>query len=277
MALKDFWEGGSDSRSQTGPTAAANQTQQALWSTYGPTIGAGQYVYGGDRVAGMSPYQQQAMDLGGFASQFSPNNTIPMYGQTGTALSGLLSGEMGAEPYTSADVNQFYQEAYEKPAWQDWQSQIQPTVREAFAGPGFWSTGRMNAEVESAQDVQDWLGEMRGGLNWQATQANKSLEEAAANRALSAVGAGMQYGQVPTQQALAQLQGRGEMYNLASMEQMQQQREIDAAIQKFIEENRLTDPENMAILEALMNMQFSYSKGQSRENVPPPDVSLTGM
>jgi len=276
MALKDFWEGGSDTRSMTMPTGPATQTQQMFWDVYGPTIGKGQNVYGDPRVAGLNPYQEQAMDLGGFAGQFTPGSTIPMYGQTGTALSGLLAGEMGAEPYSSADVNRFYQEAYEKPAWQDWQSQIQPAVREAYAGPGFWSTGRMNAEVESAQDVQDWLGEMRGGLDWQAIQANKALQESAANRALSAVGAGMEYGQIPTQTALAQLAGRGEMYNLASMEQMQEQREIDAAIQRFIEENRLTDPENMAILEALMNMQFSYSKGHQRAPIQPPDVSLTG-
>ncbi len=43
-------------------------------------------------------------------------------------------------------------------------------------------------------------------------------------------------------------------FDLASVEQRQQQAEIDAAIQRFAEENRITDPENLSILLSLIGM-----------------------
>jgi len=240
---------------------------QKKWITdilnlYGPQAGGGTPVYGGTRVAGLTPEQQEAMNVEGWSSYLQPGN-MPGFANTGQALSGLLSGEMGAEPYTQESVNTLFDTAYAQPAKKQWSEDILPGIKESYSGPGYWSSSRMDAERRGARDLSDWLGEQYGSLTWNADQSNKAVQEAKAGRALAALEPSMAYSMLPTNQATAAIQGRGALYGLATPEQQQYQTEINAAIQKFAEENQITDPQVLNVMLALLGMNYSRSEGSS--------------
>ncbi|MEN6338430.1 MAG: hypothetical protein ABFE01_29590, partial [Phycisphaerales bacterium] len=244
----DFGQEKRSEKSYSYLPAQADWLKQIL-PMYGAQAGTGQNVYGGQRVAGLTPEQQEAMNVSGWSSYLDPNAlaTNLQYGQTGTALSGLLTGQMGAEPYTKEAIDTLFKSAYEAPARKQWQESTLPAIQEAYSGPGYWSTSRMREQSKAAQDLGDTLTSQYGQLAYSADQANKAIEEAKAGRALSAIPLGTAYAQAPTQQALSAIEGRGALYGLATPEQQQQQAEINAQIQKFAEDNRLTDPESMEI------------------------------
>ena len=260
--------GGSFGTSSSSSSSKSYLPEQAKWLTnilsqYGPQVGTGANVYQGKRVAGMTPGQQAATNVGGWEQYLQPGY-MPGYGSTGQALTNILSGEMGAEPYSQSDVDTLFKTAYQRPAEYQWQKTTLPSIREAYSGPGFWSTSRMEAERQGAEDMGNWLGQQYGNLTWNTDQANKALQEARAGRALSAVPLGMEYSTLPTNQAITALQGREQMFNVASPAQQQQQNEINAAMQKFAEENQITDPEILNVMMQLLGMQYQSSKSSSR-------------
>lgn len=236
----------------------ANWLGQAL-ELYGPTLGKGEESFPGQTVAPFSPAQKQALDVGDFMKYFSPDSGIPLYGETGTALSGILSGTTGAKPYTKEAAEKYFTSTIENPAYKRWSENIRPEIESAYAGPGYWSSARANAVRKGATDMGDWLGQQYGGLMWDVEQANREIEEAKAGRALSGIGLGMEYGRVPTSEAAARLTGRGGVFELLGQEQAQRQAEINADIQRWASEKRITDPENLEILMNLLNMGYSTS------------------
>jgi hypothetical protein len=222
---------------------------------YGPTLGQGQASYPGTRVAPMTPTQTTAADVKGFLDQFAPYRDMPMYGEGIQALSGILSGTTGAAPITPEMAKTTFGKIFERPAMKRWSEDIRPSIQEAYAGPGYWSSARAKAEMEGSQDVADWLGTKEGQFMWDVEQANRQIEEAKAGRALAGLQPALQYGYAPTQEAQQKLAGRAGAYELSSVEQRQRQNEINAAIQRFAEENRLTEPEDLEILLRLIGLQ----------------------
>lgn len=243
--------------------------EQATWmknllSLYGPEVGTGQESYGGTRVAPLTSTQQGMLgSLGGWSQYLTPTTDGAMYGQTGAALSDILSGEMGAEPYTEESVNQLFKSAYEAPTWKNWNETAKPEIQEAYSGPGYWSTARMNAVAKGAQDTADTLASQYGQLRWGAAESNKALQEAKAGRALSAIPLAGDYISQPQSQALAGIQGVQSLYGLASQEQEQQQAEIAANMQRWAESQNITDPQVLEVMMQLLGMNYSTSKGSS--------------
>jgi hypothetical protein len=260
-----FFSGGKSTSTSTSFTPAQSAGLTTTLQQYLPTLGQGQNSYEGTRVAPMTGTQQEALDLGGWSQYLQPNN-MPMYGETGNALSGILGGQTGAEPYTKESIDTLFKAAYEQPTMQRWNDYLQPEIRESYSGPGFWGTSRMGAEAKGAQGVNDFLNQQYGQLLYSADQSNKAIEEAKAGRALSAIPAGMSYGQQPLQNALAALQGRAEMYGLGTAEQQQQQAEIEANIQKFAEENRITNPEDLQVILELLGMGYQTSESKQTKD-----------
>ena len=259
-----FDGGGSSSKqTTTSKSPAQNKWMGEALDIYGPSMGQGQEIYQGDRVAPMTETQTQASDVQGFLDRFAPYRDMPMFGETGQALGGLLSGQAGAQKITPEATESYFKGAIEDPRRKAYQQYDKPAIQEAFAGPGYWGSARAQEQSRSAGELSDWLGTERAKLGWDVEQANRNIEEAKAGRALSALGPGMQYGQAPTQNALANLQGRAGTFDLAGAPQRQQQAEINSAIQQFAEENRLTDPEDMQILLALLGMDYGAASGSS--------------
>lgn len=257
---------GSQKSSQT---SQSYLPQQATWmknmlETYGAGVGQGQTSYGGERVAGLTQTQQNLLgSLGNWSQYLQPTTGGAMYGQTGATLSDILSGEMGAEPYTEQAINDLFKSAYEAPARKQWTETTRPEIEEAYSGPGYWGTARMQAVAKGAQDLADTLSSQYGQLRYGAEEANKALEEAKAGRALSAIPLAGEYISQPQQQALAGLQGVQSMYGLASAEQQQRQAEIASEMEKWAESQQITDPQVLNVMLQLLGMRYSKSKRSS--------------
>ena len=252
----------SQQSSTTQYTPEDRETKKKLYDAYTPSIGAGDWMtdYTGERLADPNAAQTGVWSgAEGFLDSLSAYKDIPMYGETGQALQGLLSGDTGDSPITDQQVGDYYRNVIENPARKTFATDVRPAVQEAYAGPGYWSSARANEESEAAQDLGDWLGTKRSELAWNASEANRTIEEAKAGRALSAVSPAMAYGSQPTQEASAKLGALGQVYGLGSAEQQQRQAELNLAIQQFAEQYNLTNPQDLEILMALVGQPYGSS------------------
>jgi hypothetical protein len=258
--------GGSSKSKSEGKSYTPEQKQwlgRAL-QVYGPQIGQGENVFQGNRVAGFSPLQNQSIQQAqGLLGSFSPSNGMPLFGQMGDALGQILSGQSGAPLLSLDQANDTFNQQYVNPAYRNFRMNTAPLIREEFAGPGFWSTARAGAVTDSAGDLASQLEAQRAGYLWDTEQTNRQLQEAQAGRQLTGVPLGMQYGMMPTQQAMAQAQGTAGLFDFGAQQQQLQQARIDSRIQRFAEANRITSEEDMAILLSLLGMNYSSSSGSS--------------
>jgi len=238
-------------------TAQQKKWQEQALKIYGPQLGQGENIYPGQRVAEFSPLQTKSLEsAGSLLDYFNSFSQMPLFGETGSALNKILSGEMGATPTSTEEAIRMFGETREVPARKNWSENVAPVIREEYAGPGYWGSARSKAVSKSAQDLEDTLASERSDYLWNVEQSNKALKEAAAQRALSAVSPAMSYSQLPTQEALSKLGGATTAYQLGSAEQIQKQAEINAAMQKFAEENRITSSEDMQILLSLLGAPY---------------------
>jgi len=209
----------------------------------------------GDRLAGLTGSQEQAFgNVSGFLDQFAPQRDIPLYGEGADALRGILSGQTGAQSLSPDAVNSFFQGAVRDPAERAYQENVLPSIRESFAGPGFFNKERAVQQVKSRENLEAGLSEQRAGLEFDVLRQNQAIEEAKAGRALSGLSEARAFGQLPTQEGLARLQGTQAAYGLGSAEQQQNQAELNLALQEFQEANRDFDPETLNILMQLLNV-----------------------
>lgn len=260
----------SEKQTQTAPfTGTQQNVLDTALNLYTPQLGSYQ-PYQGDRVAGMTGTQTQALGgAGDFLNQFSAYRDIPLYGEGGSALQGLLSGQTGAKPISPEISSQFFSEMYEQPARQRYAEFGRPAIKEAYSGPGYWSSARAGAEAKGARDLGDWLGGKQGEFMWNVEQSNRAIEEAKAGRALSAVGQLPGYATLPTTEARNRLSGRAGVFDFAGAEQNQRQAEINAAMQSFADEFRIADPGTMDMLMRLLG--FEYSQTTQRKITDPSD------
>lgn len=143
-----------------------------LTETYSPYIGTG-------TIGGLSDLEEKSLGMLRSADIWSP--------MTKTAT-GLLTGETGAEPITGEKAAKTFTESVERPAMKKWHEEWKPSIKEEYAGPGYWSGARAKAVTEGGEDVGQWLGTERAKWMWDVEQANRAVDEAKAGRALSALG-----------------------------------------------------------------------------------------
>lgn len=257
---------GSESKSVSTSYIPAQRTAtEKLLETYMPMVGKGaEKVYQGERVAPMSAEQQGLIGQNyNLVQQLLGQGEMPLYGQTGQTLTDLLTGQVGAQPITPEQTEAYYKRVYEEPAQYNLKQNIIPATQEAYAGPNYWSGARAKAQTQATGDVYRQLGEQRGALDWATQLQNQQLAEQQANRQLSAVSPAMTYGVLPQEQLLSQMAGLQQGYGMAALPQQQEQAVIQAQMQKFAEENNITDPDDMAIIMGLLNLNFQYSKSRS--------------
>lgn len=228
--------------------------------TYGPTIGQGAPSYPGQRLAGYTPTMQSSLDgLGGYLDVFDSSRQTPMYGETGKALEQTLAGQTGPRALSPEQALSTFEQTRTKPAQYDFQTYTAPAIREEFAGPGFWSTARGEAVGRAGKELGQNLASERAGFMWDTEQTNRAIEESKANRMLAAAPVGMAYGQVPTQEAQQRLAGRAGVFDFASQERALEQDRIEIEMQKWAEQNQITNPQNMDIILQLLGMGYGSS------------------
>lgn len=266
--------GGGKSRSRTSSSSTNKTADQKKWLTealalYGPELGKNKNVWGGDRVVPFSTLQQGAIEgAGNFADLFSTPQQVgtPLFGKTGAALTGILSGETGAKKMGSQDVQDYFKSTMYDPTMTSLREDVLPGVDDAYSGPGFYGSARSHAKQKATENTRDLLAQQWGGLNWDVQQQNQAIDEAKAGRSLAAIPQGMAFGQVPAQEvknnlqiAASQIGGLNALFGIGQSEQTQEQAELQSAIMKFAEENAITDPENLAIMMTLLGMNFGTS------------------
>lgn len=257
---------GGSKQTQTSYLPAQKDWMEQALDIYGPTLGQGTKIPSGEigeRLAPMTPTQTQATDVQGFLEKFAPYRDMPMFGETGTALSGILSGETGAAPITPEATEKYITGAIADPRRRAFEKYEAPGIREEFAGPGYWGSARATAVGERSQEMEDWIGEMGAQTRWDVEQANRQIEEAKAGRSLAAIQPSMQYAQTPTREAQARLVGRAGVAELSSTQQQQQQAEFNMARQILSEEFAITDPEDLQIIMNLLEMGYSTATGKA--------------
>jgi hypothetical protein len=235
-----------------------------LLGQYGPQAGQGQVSYGGARVAPLTGTQTGALgQAGGFLSAFDPSRPLEVPQEYGSALSGLLGGTAGAQPISPEQTESYFSSAIQGPSSRYHREYAVPAVKEAFAGPGYWSSARATEQAEAGQDYANWLGEQRGQLEWDVQQENARRAQQQAQQQLGALPYAQQGAYLPSGVAQQQLQGLGGVFGFAGQEQQYQQQLIQSNIQQFLESNRITDPEVLNILLSLIGqpMQSSMSSG----------------
>lgn len=265
--------GGSSESKTESKTGKQKQYLHEMLDLYGKQLGQNQNVWQGQRVAPLSDLQQSAITgAGNFAQYFSTPQYAgtPLFKETGQAAADLLAGRTGAEKITKPQAEEYFTQSIYDPTMRQLREDVLPMVDESFAGPGFWGSGRSHARQEAIQDTSDYLTQQRAGLNWDVLQRNQQLDEAKAGRSLATLQPAMAFGQVPAQEiqdnlqiASQQIGGLNDIFGIGSATQTQEQRELVAEIEKFAEENAITDPENLSILLTLLGMNYSSGRSSS--------------
>lgn len=132
---------------------------------------------------------------------------------------------------TPEQEQQLFQQAIEAPAQRRFAQETVPLISEAFAGPGFFGSARAQETVRAGEDLAAGLSAERAKLRQETDLLNR--------------------------------QGVAQLFDFGAQEQMQQQRENEAEFQKFIEETRLTNPEDIALITQLLGLNFGVSTGSS--------------
>jgi len=253
-------------------TASQRSWMDKTIELYGKTLGQNK-VYGGQTVAPFSDLQTGALTSAkNYADFFATPMQVgtPLGSETGTAIKGLLAGTTGATSLSDADIQNYFTEKHYNPAMKNLKENVNPLIDEAHAGPGYFGSARSNARVKAATDTSDRLSEQRAQLFWDAQKQNQAIEEAKAGRTLSTLDPAMRYGDTEyrnTMQnleiAATQISGLKELFGFGAAEQTQEQAELQAEFKKWLDENEVTDPENIAILLSLLGQNFSSSSGYS--------------
>ena len=274
MGLSNFFStGGSKTKSTSYIREQKDALQDAL-ALYSPQLGVNENVWQGPRVAPLTDVQRGVLQSApSFLQTFGqPQQAgMPLFDETGKTLTGLLNQETGASLITPEQTEKYYRESIYDPTVRAFEEHTLPSIDESYAGGNFFGSARGKARQRAAENLGRYLGEARSGLEWDVLGRNQALQEARAGRAQQAVNQGMQYSMMPAQNtinnlriAAGQVEGMANLFGIGQAEQTQEQREIEAAVAKFAEDNQLTDPTNLAILMSLIGQTMARSTGETR-------------
>lgn len=270
-----------DTSSQESSQRAKTKTQESLLdqliAKFTPEIDKGPSVFPGETVAPLTALTTGAIEgAQNISGAFTTPQTSagfgggPLVSQTTGAVSDLLAGNLGATPLTAEKFGELFTSAISDPARKTFREETRPAIDEAFAGPGFISSARSKEIVRQKTDLEDSLRSSLSAGQLQNIRQNQALAESRAGRTQAAVGQAIDVGEAQTQTirdniaiAASQIQGLQELIGIGTVEQTQEQREIFAAIQRFAEENQLIDPDDLAIMLSLLNLNFGAASGSS--------------
>jgi hypothetical protein len=184
-------------------------------------------------------YFNQAMDL--YGPELGQNNNV-YQGQRVAPFSDLQNkvfdfANNGGFNTSQSQTNDYFKNTIKDPATKSFNESTMPAVKEAFSGPGYWGSARAKSEVKANKDLNDYLNTANANLNWNVQQANKA--------------------------------GAQDEYALGQVQQSQQQNELNAKIQKFAEDNQITDPTNLSIIMSLLGMKTQQTSTASQSTTTP--------
>jgi len=260
--------GSSESQSSSGTTKTQRKATDWAVNKYKGYMKEGPNVYQGERVAPLTGGQQ---DLLGYlergAKDYAAGNNQfqndPLYQQGKGVMSGALAGQLGATPLTFGQAQDYYKQVIEQPTLDQFYSDVMPGVKEAYSGPGYWGGARAQAQSGATEDVFSTLGQQRAQLGWDVLGRNQQLAEQQANRQMQAAAGVGEYLDLPSKLFASNTANVGQYLSTLGIGQAQEQNEINAAMQKFIEETEKTDPRVAQYFLSLLNVSNPTSSGSS--------------
>lgn len=268
FGMKDRTEKVSQQQS-TSYTPTQKSFMDRAVALYGGQLGQNNNVWQGDRVAPMSGLQQGAIQgAGNFMGEFSTPQeaATPLRGQSGYTISQGMAGNLGAQKIQPSQVNSYFQDTLYNPTMQALKQDVLPAIGENYAGGNFFGSAKGKMQDKATMDTFGALQQQRAQLQWDAQLQNMNIDEAQANRQLGAAQQGVAYSQLPAQDqamnlrnAASQVQGMEALFGFGQSEQTQEQRELEASMSQFFEQNQITDPANMQILMQLLSTSYSQS------------------
>jgi hypothetical protein len=241
-------------------------TRRAI-DVYGRELGKNQDVWQGDRVTEFGDIQKGVLTaaknyLGTFGTPQTAENAL--LGDMTTTTKSFLAGQPGAKTFSDEEFTNYFSETYRKPAEKRMYEDIIPGIAEDYAGPGFFGSSRSQAQTKYRTDLASELDQEEAAGRWANVMRNQDIDEAKAGRAQTAISQALSVGRAPAVEimdnlniAAQQIGGLNDLFGIGQAGQTQEQMELQADIMKFAEENAITDPQNLAILMALMDISFS--------------------
>lgn len=274
-----FDSGGSESQSTSqAKTGSQTKAVDEAIALYKQELGRNENVFQGDRVTDFTGLQRDVLSgAENFLDTFTTPQVArnPLIGQATTATSSFLAGEPGARQISDDQFTDFFSQTFREPATRRFNQETLPGIAEDFAGPGFFGSSRSQAQTTARTDLADTLNSEEAAGRFANTLRNQDIDEAKAGRAQTAINQSLQVGRAPAveiadnlRNAASQIQGMSALFGFGQAEQTQEQMELQADIQRFAEENQITDPQNLAILMALMDLNFSTSSSSGSTSGP---------
>ena len=181
------FSGSSQESSQTSTRPSQNRLLDALIEKFEPEVDKGPDVFPGETIAPLTALQtgaiEGAQDISGAFT--APQTSAgfgggPLATQATGAVSGLLSGDLGATPLTAEKFGELFQRSISDPARKTFREETRPAIDEAFAGPGFVSSARSKEIVKQKTDLEDALQAGLSAGQLQNIRQNQALEESRA-------------------------------------------------------------------------------------------------
>lgn len=220
--------------------------------------------------SGVEPLTQTQQDIfgtvGDFATTLQPlrsTTEIPLFGEAQEAARGLLTGETGAQPITPQQTEDFFTRAIAEPSRFAFEDIQRPLIREEFAGPGFSSQARAQEVTRQGQDLERALSEGRAELEFNVLQQNQAIEQQKAQMTLGALPAAQGLALLPENIRTQRLNDAMNILNVATFEQLQNQAVRDEEIERYMTALQRVDPQDLAILLTLLDMNFGAASSRS--------------
>ncbi|KPL25580.1 MAG: hypothetical protein AMJ75_00250 [Phycisphaerae bacterium SM1_79] len=259
------------------PSKEAQPYYEELWEKYGPAIGRGQPMPSFAMTAPLTPWQESLLATGqGLEGQVTPFTESPLWQPMVTGLMSAMGGEMGAQPITPEETEQYFGRAIYDPSKKMLERDVLPAVSEAWGGRGFTHTEELGQRQEVIQDWADYINAQRAQTEWDVAAVNRAIEEARAERALGAGSQALTAIGAPAAGTTAQAQTLAALSGLAGIPQAQQQAEINEQVQRFAAANRITDPETLQVIQWLMGLPFGSNVVSGTTTVQPSMASVIG-
>ena len=164
--------GKSKAKSRPARVGMWNPGQEEAFKTLWPKIQAG--------LAGPVPIYPKSMYVPKTAEEQAYLEAMPrLAGEIGEARGRLGQPAFQITPETTEE---YYQQAVKAPMMKEWQETVEPMIREAYAGPGYWGSARAGAQAKGAETLATTLGAKRAELSYADEQARRAALESAAGR-----------------------------------------------------------------------------------------------
>jgi len=232
---------------------------------------------GEERVVGeQGPETVTPAKTGSYAPMALPNLPAPTSNPLSRATEAATMTQLSGAPSTTvndATTQNFIQKAIADPARKNFQENTLQQIKSSYAGPGYWGSGRANAESKGAGDVESNISSLGAQYAYADEQARRDLAESAANRQAGAIPMSLNVQNNPLLQMQTQA-GIANTQAATARTQALTPAEL-AATQASTERIKTMTPAELAQYQA--NTQATQSSTQRQQALLPGEVQQQGL